>query len=212
MTTNLQRELGALTREVRRRELNGKPARAIVATRVYDTTIDDAWSALTDRERIPRWFLPIGGDLRAGGRYQFEGNAGGEIVTCEPPRRLEITWEYAGRFSRVEVRLTEESHGRTRLELQHIVPVDDHWEEYGAGAVGIGWELALSGLAEHLATGASSAYESAMEWSHSVEGKSFIHSSSNVWMLAAIGGGEKERDARTAGGRVAAFYSGEKSA
>jgi hypothetical protein len=51
-----------------------------------------------------------------------------------------------------------------------------------------------------------------MVWSHSATGKSFIHASSNVWTLAAIDGGEKDRDARTARGRVAAFYSGEKSA
>ena len=43
------------------------------------------WDACTDPERIGRWFLPVSGDLRLGGRYQLEGNAGGEILRCEPP-------------------------------------------------------------------------------------------------------------------------------
>lgn len=38
------------------------------------------WDACTDPERIPRWFLPISGDLRLNGRYQLEGNAGGAIT------------------------------------------------------------------------------------------------------------------------------------
>ena len=31
---------------------------------------------------------PISGDLRLGGRYQLQGNAGGEILVCEPPQHL----------------------------------------------------------------------------------------------------------------------------
>ena len=45
------------------------------------------WDAVTSAERIPRWFLPISGDLRLGGRYQLEGNAGGEVLECAPPAR-----------------------------------------------------------------------------------------------------------------------------
>ena len=60
----------------------------------YDAPIEDVWDALTNPERIGRWFLPISGDYRLGGRYQFEGNAGGEIVACERPNRLRVTWVY----------------------------------------------------------------------------------------------------------------------
>ena len=58
----------------------------VVASRSYDTDIDDLWEAITNAERIPRWFLPITGELRLGGRYQLQGNAGGTITACEPPR------------------------------------------------------------------------------------------------------------------------------
>lgn len=58
--------------------------RTVRLRRIYDAPIDDIWDALTDPERIGRWFLPISGDFRLGGRYQFEGNAGGEIRACAP--------------------------------------------------------------------------------------------------------------------------------
>lgn len=81
-------QIGAVVREVGSREYEGKTARVVIATRTYDTTVDDVWDALTSVERIPRWFLPVTGDLRIGGRYQLKGNAGGEIRRCEPPRLL----------------------------------------------------------------------------------------------------------------------------
>ena len=64
-----------------------RPARSPISA-VYDTTLDDLWDACTNAERIPRWFLPVSGELRDGGRYQLEGNAGGTIERCDPPTRL----------------------------------------------------------------------------------------------------------------------------
>ena len=110
--------VGAVVREVANREHLGRPARAVIATRSYDTDIDDLWDALTSAERIPRWFLPVSGDLRLGGRYQFEGNAGGEITRCEPPRLLSVTWEFGGGTTWLTVTLSEEGVGVTRLELE----------------------------------------------------------------------------------------------
>ena len=114
--------------------------------RTYEAPIDDVWDALTNPERIGRWFLPIDGDYRLGGRYQFEGNAGGEIVACERPHRLRVTWvlgEPATETdtSEVEVRLSPAGDEATVFELEHtaIVP-DEMWGEYGPGAVGVGWE------------------------------------------------------------------------
>ena len=86
-----------IVRRDRRRPARGRqpaasrPARASRSSlrRTYDAPIDDVWDALTTPERIGRWFLPISGDYRLGGRYQFEGNAGGEILACERPNRLQ---------------------------------------------------------------------------------------------------------------------------
>src|SRR5258708_14355359 len=188
--------VGAVVREVENREHEGRPVRAVVASRDYDTDVDDLWDALTSAERIPRWFLPVSGDLRLGGHYQFEGNAGGTIAACEPPRRLAVTWEFGGQISWVEVDLADAPGGRARLTLEHIVPVDDHWVRFGPGAVGVGWDLILMGLALHLASGAAADKAEAAAWSGSEEGKDFARRSAEAWCAAHIASGEDEAAAR----------------
>ena len=85
MEIDVARVLGLVTRSVRNFEKDGKAASAVTLTRLYDTDVDDLWDALTSKERIPRWFLPVEGDLQLGGRYQLKGNAGGTITACTPP-------------------------------------------------------------------------------------------------------------------------------
>lgn len=209
MQIDVASHIGAVTREVQVRDHEGKPARVVIANRSYYTTPDDLWEALTSAERIPRWFLPISGDLKLGGHYQFEGNAGGTITACEPPRRLSVTWEFGGQVSWVNVRLAPEGDG-VRLELEHIVPVDDHWAQFGPGAVGVGWELALAaGLARHLASdGAAVDPAEAAAWSASDEGKAFAAQSSAAWARAHAASGEVEAVARAQADRTTAAYTG----
>jgi uncharacterized protein YndB with AHSA1/START domain len=210
MKIDIAATLGAVTREVGTREHHGRPARVVVAARTYDTGIDDLWDALTNAERIPRWFLPVSGDLRLGGRYQLQGNAGGEITACEPPRHLAMTWEYGGQASWVTVRLAEEAAGMTRLELEHLAHVDDKfWDEYGPGAVGVGWELAMMGLGKHLETGAALDRQAGMAWPTTPEGKSFVLGSSGGWCRASIAAGTDASAAQAAAARTTAFYTGE---
>src|SRR5262245_54318494 len=116
--------LGAEFRRFEEREYQGKPARVVIASRIYDTDREDLWDALTSRERIPRWFLPIVGELKLGGRYQLQGNAGGTITRCDPPGALDLTWEFGGGLSWVTVRLEPEGK-RTQLTLEHIVSASD---------------------------------------------------------------------------------------
>ncbi|MBR0872510.1 SRPBCC family protein [Bradyrhizobium tropiciagri] len=204
--------VGAVVREVAFGERDGKPTRAVIATRGYDTDIDDLWDALTNPERIPRWFLPISGDLRLGGRYKFEGQAGGEIRRCEPPRRLAVTWEAMGSVSWVTVTLAEDGAERTRLELEHVAVVEgEFWDRYGPGAVGVGWDLALLGLALYLATPPGEAFDraAASAWPASDDGKDFIRRSSSDWSRASIAAGTDEVAARRAAANTTAFYCGE---
>lgn len=209
MTDDIARLIGATTREVRHEDFQGKPAKVVVASRVYDTDIDDLWDAITNGERLPRWFLPIEGDLRLGGKYQLKGNAGGTITRCEPPRELAMTWEFGGGVSWVEVSLREEGEG-THLQLRHIAHPEAHWDTYGPGAVGIGWELGLRGLAKHLADPSTPLSHDAEEaWSISTEGKAFIRVSAEGWTNADIAGGADKEHAREVGERTRKFYSGE---
>src|SRR5262249_61003790 len=96
MQIDVARVLGLVTRSVRNFEKDGKPASAVTLTRLFDTDVDDLWDALTSRERIPRWFLPVEGELRLGGKYQLKGNAGGAIPAGTAPRHFPATGEIGG--------------------------------------------------------------------------------------------------------------------
>ncbi len=210
MKIDVARQIGAVVREVGNREHEGRPARVIVATRTYETDVEDVWDALTSAERIPRWFLPVTGDLRLGGRYQFQGNAGGTITRCEPPRLLAVTWEMGGSPSWLTIALAEDPAGGTRLELEHVAHVgDDLWDRFGPGAVGVGWDGALMGLAQHLASGATVDRDKAAAWSASNEGKDFFRQSSEAWCKASIAAGTDSAAAKAAAARTTAFYCGE---
>jgi uncharacterized protein YndB with AHSA1/START domain len=167
--------------------------------RTYDADATDLWDAVTNPERIPRWLLPISGDLRPGGRFQLEGNAGGEIRECDPPRRLAVTWEFGGQASIVTVELALAGDDATELRLRHAVPDDDHWAKFGPGAVGVGWELGLLGLALHLESGGR-AVEDPDAFTRSPEGLEFMRASAEAWgeAHAATGdAGAREATQRT---------------
>jgi uncharacterized protein YndB with AHSA1/START domain len=117
---------------------------SVLLRRGYDAPIGDVWDALTEPDRIKRWFMPISGDLRVGGSFQLEGNAGGEILACEPPRLFRVT--FGGPTSLVEVRLTAQGESGALLELEHTVPIEMAQSGAGALYVGPGWDGALLGL------------------------------------------------------------------
>ncbi len=148
--------MDGIRRAVGEGRLPAGDAHVVTTSRTYPAEIDDVWDALTNPARIPRWFLPIHGDLRLGGTYQFEGNAGGEIRECEPPQRLLVTWVMGEPdpedASIVEVLLQPVTNGGTTLTLEHTAVVPpEMWEQFGPGSVGVGWDLSLIGLGAHLA-------------------------------------------------------------
>jgi uncharacterized protein YndB with AHSA1/START domain len=198
--------LGAVERSVEALERDGEPAHAITLTRSYNTDAADLWDAVTSKERLPRWFLPVEGDLELGGRFDLEGNASGTITDCDPPRSFESTWEFGGGVSWIEVTLTPEGSERTRLTLVHTAPVTPQWAEYGPGATGVGWELGLMGLTLHLAEPDAKFEEEAFAGSD--EGKAMMTGSGNAWAEAAIASGNDPAQARAAAGRTIAFYTG----
>lgn len=152
---DLVAELEAARRTVGSATLPAEEARVVTLSRTYPADVADVWDAVTSPERLPRWFLPVSGDLRVGGTYQTEGNAGGEIRVCDAPHHLQITWVMgpAGPedSSIVDVRLEPADDG-TRLTLEHTaVTPPEFWDQFGPGAVGVGWDGALLGLGLHLA-------------------------------------------------------------
>ena len=207
MHFDVKQHLGAVNRSVASVERDGRVARAITLARIYRTTAGDLWDALTNPERIPRWFLPISGELELDGRFQFEGNAGGLVTACEPPSHFEVTWEFGGLVSWVEVDVSEEGAGQARLTLTHIQHTSDHWSQYGAGATGVGWEMGLMGLALHLADPTAPKPDAA-EFAASADGRALLVGSSEAWGEAAIAGGTDPETARERAGRTTAFYTG----
>ena len=201
-------QINSMQRQVGSRVLDAGEARTVTVIRTYNAPIEDVWDACTNPERIPRWFLPISGELRVGGRYQLEGNAAGTIESCDPPQSFVATWEYGGEVSWIELRLSRESDGRTRFELEHIAHVDDErWAQLGPGAVGVGWDLGLMGLATHLMSGKSVDPQEFAAWSASEEGKQFVSLSSQKWCDASAAAGTDRAEAQAAADRTTAFYT-----
>lgn len=207
MNIDIPATIGKVTRKLDKVERGGREAWRLTATRIYETDLQDAWDALTNPERIPRWFLPISGDLKVGGRYQLEGNASGEIERCEPPRSLALTWEMHGDVSWVTVQLGEAKEG-TRLVLEHVAHVPEAiFDQFGPGGVGVGWDLALMGLELYLGSGTALDPKEAETWTTSAQGRPFVEGCSNGWAEASIAAGTDPTKAKQAASRVADFYS-----
>jgi uncharacterized protein YndB with AHSA1/START domain len=206
---DIKQQVSDVRRTVGSRVIEAGEANVVTLSQSYDADIGDVWDACTNPERIPRWFLPVSGELRLGGRYQLEGNAGGTIERCDPPTSFSATWEFGGGVTWIEVTLTSEPGGRTRLELAHIgMAGDEHWQQFGPGAVGVGWDMGLLGLAGHLGSGAAVDPADAPAWMASDDGKLFMTQASERWCEAHIAAGEAEEDARAAAGRTLAAYTG----
>ena len=207
---DIVREIEAIHREVGSGRIPAGEGRAVRLSRDYDAPIEEVWDALTDPERIGRWFLPISGDYRLGGHYQFEGNAGGEIVACERPNRLKVTWVYGemgdpAAASEVEVRLSPveaRRHGSSS-NTSRSCPRKS-WEQFGPGAVGVGWEGGSSGSTLHLRGGR---LEDPIAWQTSAEGREFSTRASVAWGAANRAAGADPEAAERAVANTTAFYA-----
>ena len=198
---------GLIVRQVRTGERAGIPTRTTVANRTYRTDQRDLWDAVTNEERIPRWFSPVSGTLALGGKYHIEDNASGTIETCVEPESFSLTWEYGGSLSWVSVSLAPDEDG-TRLELAHESPVNPwFWGQYGPGAAGLGWDLALVALGMYLEEGTDREQQEA--FAASPEGLVFLQTAGANWGDAAIADGDEEAAARTAAEQSIAFYTPE---
>ncbi|SDS48096.1 Uncharacterized conserved protein YndB, AHSA1/START domain [Friedmanniella luteola] len=139
---DLQHAIAATTREVNLVDgPDGEDVRVLLRRR-YRGAVPDIWDALTTPDRLARWFLPVTGDLTVGGSFQLEGNAGGDVLACEPPHRFRVT--FGGPTSVVEVRLRPaDEPGATLVEVQHTVPRALAGSGAGALYAGPGWDEAL---------------------------------------------------------------------
>lgn len=214
MTDPTDRVIAAQPDEVSRGltvERDGARQRTVqTLSQAYPTTTDDLWEACTDAGRLARWFAPVHGDLRLGGRYQVEGNASGEVVACEPQRSFAVTWEFGGDTSDLVVQITPDGAGaRLTLTHEHAGDADSpFWLQFGPGATGVGWDLALLGLAMHVVTGQDRP-EDPEAFVRLPVARDFIRASSQRWGEASVRAGTPEDAAIGAAARTTAFYLGE---
>ncbi len=116
---------------------------------VYDTDIDDLWSALTDPRRLARWMAEVEGELRLGGQFYAKFTSSvegaGRIDACQAPRRLVVTLS-PGRPDEtiIEATLAPEL-GKTRLIIvERGLPLDE-LADHGAG-----WQAIVEDLTAHI--------------------------------------------------------------
>ena len=204
---------GAEFREVAEREHNGKPARVLAASRIYPTSQPDLWDAVTNKAHLSRWFAPVEGTLELGGRYKIKGNAKGKILECEPHDRFSLTWVVFFDTSWVNVRLNPEDDG-TRLTIEHIMHKgrmsERHWNKYGLGATGVGWDLSFVALGVHLGDGGEPTIDRSDhdEWLKTDDGKAFMRACAAAWGDSHIAAGEAAKSAKAMATATADFYCG----
>lgn len=133
----------------------------LVLTRTFHASIDDVWAAVTDSERLARWFGPWRGDPSEG-RVEvcmaFEDGAPWEpyhIEICEPPQRLRVRTglDDLSQNWTLDLSLAETAGSTTLRFAQVLTPHVD------VSDVGPGWEYYLDRLVESVDTGTVSTIE-----------------------------------------------------
>ncbi len=209
-------QLAAVDRGIRTETRDGVASYVQTLDQTYPSPLDDVWEAVTTADRISRWFLPVSGDLRLGGRYQLEGNAGGEVLACAPPAdgaaSFRVSWGMGGDPTFLTITLSAEGD-RTRLELEHVAGVDSlppgMWEQFGPAGTGMGWDSGLLGLALHLTNPIARDEFDAEAWTRSDEGAAFLRGSADAWADAHIADGADPQVARTAATATFGMYTGQ---
>ncbi|MGZ0147582.1 SRPBCC family protein [Kribbella sp. WER1] len=177
--------INAIQREVSR---TGETV-TVLMRRTYRAEPEELWDALTDPERMRRWFWPVSGDFRVGGSFQLEQNAGGEILECEPPKRFKVT--FGGPTSLLELRLLRGSGSSTDLELEHSMAEAPAPGGAGALWVGPGWDGGLLGLALYV-DGELPADSNPVEMADSPEVLQFNEKSVRAWIESIRASGTTE--------------------
>ena len=204
-------ELAATHRTMGKGNVPAGQAYTVELLRRYDAQIGDVWDALTNPERLRRWLQPVTGDLRVGGKFELGSGEHGEILECEPPRLLKVSWLYGPDAdawpgtSEVEVRLVPGPAGDTEFELIHAAVVGEpSFPTYGPGAGGVGWDLALLALVRLLADGEVVDHE---DFEKSPEGREFSRRSAAAWGQAHLAAGGEPEHVAAAVEATTKFYA-----
>ena len=64
---DIDAQIDAVDRALTTGTRDGAETHVQTLAQTYRAPIDDVWDAFTSAERLPRWFLPVSGELRLGG-------------------------------------------------------------------------------------------------------------------------------------------------
>ena len=124
--------------------LGGSGDPVVSFDRMYAAEPADLWDAVTNPDRLARWFAPVEGDLVEGGSFTLRFDDGDvpdcRIVRCEAPRSIAWEWRHEAGLSLVEVEILPEG-ARSRLRLTHTRLSSTDAAGYAAG-----WDVYLRRL------------------------------------------------------------------
>jgi uncharacterized protein YndB with AHSA1/START domain len=116
---------------------------------LFDTDVDDLWSAITDPDRLARWIATVKGDLRLGGRFHARFTSGwegpGRVEVCEPPRRLVLAMAPGTDQSTVIEASLGAADGGTMLVVEERGLPLGELPFHGAG-----WQVHIEDLGSHI--------------------------------------------------------------
>ncbi|WP_120005081.1 SRPBCC domain-containing protein [Nesterenkonia muleiensis] len=107
--------------------------------RRLETSLADAWSVISQPERIARWFAPVTIEGKGWVTYWDDGReyAKGEVLRCDPERLLEVSWRDSTAnepFSDTVLRVTlVPGDGGVLLVLEHEQLLSADLTQYGPG-------------------------------------------------------------------------------
>lgn len=92
----------------------------------YKTTIEKAWSALTDSNKLAKWIMANDFKPVVGHQFQFrtepsqywDGIIKGEVLTVDEPNRLSYTFASGGETHTVTWTLQDLGDGKVNLHLE----------------------------------------------------------------------------------------------
>lgn len=171
----------------------------------------DLWPLLSTTDGLLRWYGPVAGDLRVGGRFQAPGGMSGTVVSASAPHLLELTWEYGDQADALTLSLDPDDVGQCSLRLDHQLTLPRTvFEEYGPGAVALGWEIALLGFlrqASLLSGDACAMPAPTPAWLGSEQGAQTVRGWAIRWAGAAVAAGVDEELAKLQEARTVAAYT-----
>ena len=137
-----------------RRQIQAGHALMMIIDRTIPHPIGEVWGALSEPDALEKYVGRPEGDLRRGGNYELPDGTRGNILRCDPPRLLTVSFTRpGGQSAELEVHLAAED-SQTHVELKYASVRKGFFlinSDSGEWAAGPGWEFFLDHLIGYLA-------------------------------------------------------------